>query len=533
MAIIEKAATLVKSLFVSSDGSAVAVPYGSGQQSDAGPLQDLTGYLSAMPPLPATGPSNYEMRSRDFRIAENLDYIPGNGKFPALRAVVDKWNVLRVITDTKKDLVATVGWTIKAEPQPGESEEEATKRAADDPVIKELTKFFECPDGENVWFSWLKLLLENVYVLDALPIQMVRDRKGKIAKLVIVDGSTINRVVDDRGWTPQSVVTDKTTKKPLKDEYGNPQLEMAYQQVVGGSGSGSEGTPQRNYTVRDLLYVMRNPRPGFKYGQSSVEKIIQYALTGIYADQFIKEYYTSGNQPEGIMVLSGMPPEKVEEYEKKWNAVYTGNLATRRRVAIVSAGTGDQKNVQYIPTKEPLLKSDAYMDFIRFACAEFSIPSVPFERPMNRASAQESGEQAEAAGVVPDLKFLEGILNKIIKDPLYFNQPGYSFAFAERRDVDALKQSEVDKNYVGSAIMTINETRKRLGLSPAKETEADTLGYGTPNMGFMPLDQEAATEKLQSTQQPTPEKDEDAAPGGKTKPAKKPPAGKKSSGVAA
>jgi hypothetical protein len=233
------------------------------------------------------------------------------------------------------------------------------------------------------------------------------------------------------------------------------------------------------------------------------------------------------------MVLSGMPPEKVEEYEKKWNAVYTGNLATRRRVAIVSAGTGDQKNVQYIPTKEPLLKSDAYMDFIRFACAEFSIPSVPFERPMNRASAQESGEQAEAAGVVPDLKFLEGILNKIIKDPLYFNQPGYSFAFAERRDVDALKQSEVDKNYVGSAIMTINETRKRLGLSPAKETEADTLGYGTPNMGFMPLDQEAATEKLQSTQQPTPEEDEDAAPGGKTKPAKKPPAGKKSSGVAA
>jgi hypothetical protein len=405
MPVIEKLAALAKSVFASSDGSAVTLPYGAGQKPEAGPLQDLSGYLSAMPPLPATAPASYEIRSRDFRIAENLDYIPGEGKFSALRAVVDKWNVLRVICDTKKDLVATVGWSIKAVPQEGESEEEATRRAADDPIIKELTEFFQCPDGENVWFSWLKLVLENVYVLDALPIQMVRDTKGKIAKLVVIDGSVINRVIDDRGWTPQAPVMGKNGK-PLKDLYGNMQLQTAYQQVVAGAGTGSEGVPQRNLTVRDLLYVMRNPRPGFKYGQSSVEKIIQYALTGIYADQFIKDYYTSGNQPEGIMVLSGMPPEKVEEYEKKWNAVYSGNLATRRRVAIVSAGPGDQKNVQYIPTKEPLLKSDVYMDFIRFACAEFSIPSVPFERPMNRASAQESGEQAEAAGVVPDLKFL-------------------------------------------------------------------------------------------------------------------------------
>jgi hypothetical protein len=518
MPVIEKLGTLVKSVFATSDGSALTLPYGADRNTNAGPLTDLSGYLSAMPPLPSTGPASYEVRSRDFRIAENLDYIPGNGKFIALRNVADKWNVLRVIIDTKKDLLASVDWAVTAEPQPGESEEEATKRAATDPIVKELTEFFSKPDDENEWFAWVKLFLENVYVLDAAPIQMVRDRKGKIAKLVIVDGATINRVVDDRGWTPRA-----------KDANGK--YPVAYQQVVGGSGLGSEGTPQRNLTVEDMLYVMRNPRPGFKYGQSSVEKIIQYALTGIYADQFIKDYYTSGNQPEGIMVLSGMPPEKIEEYEKKWNAVYSGNLATRRRVAMISAGTGDQRNVQYIPTKEPLLKSDFYMDAVRFACAEFSIPSVPFERPMNRASAQESGEQAQEAGIVPDLRFIEGIVNRIIKDPLYFNQPSYTFAFAERRDVDALKQSEVDKNYVTTGQITINESRKRLNLAPAKETEADQLGFYSPNVGFIPLDQQAAQDKLLALkpQQPQEQQNDDNQP-----PAKKPPtAAKKSSGVAA
>lgn len=501
MSIREKLATVAKGIFATSDGSALTLPYGKDQPTNAGPLYDLTGYLSAMPPLPAMGPSDYDIRKRDFRIAENLDYIPGNGKFPFLRGVADKWNILRVIIDTKKDLVATVPWSVKLEPEDDESEEDLKDRQASDPGVQELTKFFESPDGEHTWFDWIKELLEEVYVLDAGCIEIVRDTDDKVCKLVVVAGDTINRVIDDRGWTPSA---------PQKDPRDNKEkYPVAYQQVLAGGGSGSEGVPQRDLTVQDLVYCMRNPRPAQKYGQSSVEKIFQYAMTGIFADMFIKDYYVAGNQPPGIMVLSGMPPEKIEEYEKKWNAVYAGNLATRRRIAMISAGPGDQKNVQYIPTKEPLLKSDVYMDYIRFACAEFSIPSVPFERPMNRASAQEQGEQAEEAGLVPDLTWLAQLINKIIKSPLYFNQPQYTFAFGERRSVNVVEAANVDKIYVGGAMETINEARKKIGLPPSDEPNADKLGAMSPQNGWIPLNSDDFVALQEKTQAAKP-----APPGG-------------------
>jgi broad specificity phosphatase PhoE len=499
MPVIEKLAKIAKGIFSNTDGSAKILPLGRASNTNAGPDYDLTGYLSAMPPLPAMGPADYEIRKRDFRIAENIDYIPGGGKFLILKAIADKWNVLRIIIDTKKDLVATVPWSIKLEPDENMTDEEVKEAAANDPVIEQLTNFWRCPDGISTWFEWIKEALENTYVLDALSIEVVREGNedgtpnpnGKICGLVVVSGDTINRVIDDRGWTPAAPQVDPRD--------GVKKYPVAYQQVIGGGGSGSEGVPQRNMTVKDLVYAMRNPRPGYKWGQSSVEKIVTYAMTGIYADEFIKDYYTSGNQPPGIMVLSGMPPEKIEEYEKKWNAVYAGNLATRRRVAMISAGPGDNKSVQFIPTKEPLLKTDIYLDFIRFACAEFSIPSVPFERPMNRASAQASGEQATEAGLVPDLTWLAGIINKIIKSPLYFNLPNYTFAFGERRSVNAKDAADVDKTYVGGAMETINEARKKIGLPPSDEPNADKLGAMSPQNGWIPLNSDDFIDLQQKT----------------------------------
>jgi len=495
MSVREKLATITKGIFAISDGSAVQLPMGKGQNTQAGPLFDLSGYLSAMPPLPAMGPSDYEVRKRDFSIAENLDYIPLNGKGLILKNLADRWNILRVIIDTKKDLVACVPWSVKRDPIEGESEEEAKAEAEGDPVITQLTNLFLTPNGVNTWFEWVKEFLENTYVLDASCVEVCRDNAGKICKLEVVSGDTINRVIDDRGWTPSA---------PQKDPRdGKMKYPVAYQQVLGGSGQGSEGVPQRNLTVREMLYEMRNPRPGYKYGQSSVEKIFQYAMTGVYADEFIKDYYTSGNQPPGIVVLSGMPPDKIEEYEKKFNAVYAGNLRTRRRIAMISAGPGDNKSVQYIPTKEPLLKSDIYMDYIRFACAEFSVPSVPFERPMNRASAKEQGDQATQSGLVPDLFWLAGILNKIIKSPLYFNLPGYSFVFGERRSVNAIEAATVDKIYVGGAMETINEGRKKIGLPPSTEPNADKLGAMTQN-GWIPLNSDDQVALQQSLNPPKP-----------------------------
>jgi len=502
MPLLEKLKTVAKVAFASSDGAAVTLPFGSVRSTpqEQTALVDLSGYLSAMPPLPPTGPADYEMRSRDFVIAENIDYIPLGGKSPILRSFADQWNVLRSMIDTKKDLIAAVPWDIKPNPEPGESKKDVQARAAKDPVVQQLKEFWKCPDGERTWFQWIKQFLEEVIVLDAGCIQMVRDSKKRIAKVVVVSGDTINRVVDDRGWTP-----------------AYPQV--AYQQVLSGAGAGPEGVPQKNYTVMDILYAMRNPRANHRWGQSSVEKIYQYCLTGILADEFIKDYYTTGNQPPGFLFLSGMTPSQVEDYDKKFNAVYSGNLAAKRRIAMVSAGVGDKSTVQYVATKEPLLKTDIYDQYVRYAAYELSISATALQKPMNRASGQQQAEQSEEEGLVPDIAWLESVINRVIQDPLYFNLPGYSLVFGPRRDIDPVKQMQVDTGYAKNAILTIDEVREELGKEPFKNIpESSEPGVMTPNNGFIPLATDKATAVLQARQQSN-----SPAPGaGNGQPPKKP-----------
>jgi hypothetical protein len=84
---------------------------------------------NAMSPV---APKSYEIRSRDFEIGENLNLVPGDGKFPVLRTFADKWNVLRTIIDTKKGLMSAAPWSIKPDPKPGESKKDLRARATAD-----------------------------------------------------------------------------------------------------------------------------------------------------------------------------------------------------------------------------------------------------------------------------------------------------------------------------------------------------------------------------------------------------------------
>ena len=140
MAIREKLVLVTKGIFSNNDGSATtSLPFGDARSTDAGPLVDITPWLSAMPPMSPVAPKSYEIRSRDFEIGENLNLVPGDGKFPILRTFADKWNVLRTIIDTKKDLMSAVPWSIKPDPKPGESKKDLRARATADPVVKQLT----------------------------------------------------------------------------------------------------------------------------------------------------------------------------------------------------------------------------------------------------------------------------------------------------------------------------------------------------------------------------------------------------------
>jgi hypothetical protein len=95
-----------------------------------------------------------------------------------------------------------------------------------------------------------------MFVIDAATLYCQRSRSGQLCALQQLDGSTIKRVIDDWGRTPQ----------PYRDAGGTVVFPPAYQQVL-------KGLPAVNYAAQDIIYRPRNVRAHRVYGYSPVQQV--------------------------------------------------------------------------------------------------------------------------------------------------------------------------------------------------------------------------------------------------------------------
>jgi hypothetical protein len=77
------------------------------------------------------------------------------------------------------------------------------------------------------------MILEDLFVVDAVSIHRRRTFGGKLISLDQIDGATIRRVLDDWGRTPEDP------------------NDTAYQQIL-------KGMPAVNYRTSDLMFRPRN-----------------------------------------------------------------------------------------------------------------------------------------------------------------------------------------------------------------------------------------------------------------------------------
>src|SRR5512139_672100 len=205
----------------------------------------LAEWFGPMQPLaPAVNPQQAEAagvagRQFDYRVGYNVDMRPRSGEavgFPELRAFSDNFDLLRLVIETRKDQLCSSAWVIQPR---------GDKMKADARCDKAM-EFFRMPDGEHGWESWLRMLLEDLFVIDAPTLYVRRTNGGDLYALEPIDGATIKRVIDATGRTP---------------------LEgAAYQQIL-------KGVPAVDYTSDELIYKPRNIRTNKVYGYSPVEQI--------------------------------------------------------------------------------------------------------------------------------------------------------------------------------------------------------------------------------------------------------------------
>jgi len=231
---------------------------------------------------------------------------------------------------------------------------------------------------------------------------------------------------------------------------------------------------------------VRKPRNNTPYGRSHLEQILTWANIGIRNQQFLLEYYTSGNTPEMLIpVDASTPAEKVEEWNEMLDTELSGQLGERRKIKMVPVMNSSGKFEPVFP-KQPLLVSQLDEFLARIVCFTLGLNPQAFVKSMNRASSEQAQDAAEAEGQAPVIRWLEDVMNECIIRMGYGDTHEFTFRIA--REQDGLKQMQIDTGYLAKGVWSINMVLEDLGLDPINEPWANNHYIDTPT-GAVPMDQ--------------------------------------------
>jgi len=402
-------------------------------------LADATRYLitgvspdtwfGPLQPLAPMAPPEVKGRQWDYPFGANLNYIPraeDGVSFPELRGLADALPLLRGVIETRKDQIAAQSYAIRArnhEDSPASSQ-----------AIDQVTRFFARPDRRRSFADWLRMLLEEMLVIDAATIYPRYNRGGSLYALDIIDGATIKPLIGEDGRAPEPP-------------------DPAYQQIL-------KGIPAADFSAVELLYLPRNLRAHRLYGMSPVEQIALTVNIALRRDASTLDYYKAGSSPDAFATLpKEWTADQIRSFQDYFDALMSGNLARRRQTKFMPA------DFKLIEARQPPLK-DQYDEWLaRIICYAFSVPVSPFVSQVNRATGETMRQQATQEGLVPLKAWVKNALDHVIRECM--NEPGLEFVWVGDDAIDPLEQAQTLQILVGASIKTREEARADLGLAPA------------------------------------------------------------------
>jgi len=450
-------------------------------------------WASPQNPIRPTLQLGVGIRQWDFTPGINLQFTPRGDvaiKFPQLWNVSNSFDLCRLMIETRKDQVVNRPWVIRVKAQPGETKKAAADRQLQNPNISKVTTLLRCPDGVHTFDLWIRMWLEELLVFDAPCIYPIKSIGGDVLSLRLVSGSTITPLLDKFGFVPQPP-------------------SPAYQQIILGipTANLAASAEEKKYTVDQLIYSPRNPRVNSRWGFGPVEQIITTLSIGANRQQFLRDYYVSGNVPEGLLPMpETWTAQQIKDFQKWFDSMLAGNLKMKRRMIMIP----DAKREPTMTKHEALTDvTDDYL--IRVVAYAFSISPQNLIKQVNRGTAKESSDVAQIEGLEPYLKHIENVINgQVIERQMKLDD--VEFAFLDEREMDPVKQATVDSLYLKGCAYSVNEIREARGDDPRPEPQANELGAMTAT-GWMSISQKPAAA-------PEDDEDEDGPPIDGAKPAK-------------
>ena len=433
---------------MSTDGVQTPLPPGVFQRLAAAARYAITGvgpdtWFGPQQPLQPQAPPDVKGRQWDYPFGVNLSYVPrsDNGiSFLELRALADALPLLRAVIETRKDQIAGLSYSVRSRDPAGAPDAAAR--------IQSALAFLARPDRRHSFAAWLRMLLEDMLVIDAATIYPRFTRGGSLYSLDVIDGSTITPLIGEDGRSPEPP-------------------DPAYQQVL-------HGVPAADFSSEELLYLPRNVRSHRLYGMSPVEQIALTINIALRRDTATLDYYRTGSVPDSFATLPReWTTDQIKQFQDYFDALMSGNLERRHMLKFVPA------DFKLIETRQPPLK-DSYDEWLaRVICYAFSVPASAFVSQVNRATSETLRMQATQEGLVPLKAWVKTALDQVVQ--VHLKQADLEFVWVGDDAVDPLEQAQTLQILVGAGIKTREEARADLGLAPGAGGKAGALGKYNEN----------------------------------------------------
>ena len=383
-------------------------------------------------PTPVAPREDVAGRAFDYLNGQNMGSAPrqyAGTSFKQLRGLADALDVARLCIETRKDQMGRLTWSILPKQKAGQQR----RISQTDERCNQLEAFFASPDKKHTWDGWLRMIVEDQLVIDAVSIYVRPARDGTPYAFEVVDGSLIKPLLDVTGRAPIAP-------------------EAAYQQIL-------KGMPAINYSSDELIYAPRNPRSDKIYGLSVVEQIVMTINIAVRREVVKLRTFTENNIPEALVsVPKEWTPDQVTRFQVMWDTL----LKAQQNSAGLKFVPG---GMVYQPTRSDNMLMGPFDEWIaRVVCFAFSLPPTAFVQQQNRATADTAAATAIAEGLAPMMVWFKGVMDRLIQQT--FGYTDLEFTFDDVKAIEVEVERQQDLADVAGGLISRDEVRAKRGLDP-------------------------------------------------------------------
>lgn len=379
--------------------------------------------------------------------------MPRRDNTPQMKKLSENPYVFSIIK-TLCDEATSIDWEIKVKEEfqkafdvqanPVEEEDESPGVKVDyDEKIKEITKFFRNPNGNEESFNHiLRQVITDICEVDSGVIVKVFDVEGNFKQMFARDGSLFLKNPDIYGY----IGNRRDFVLPLPDGFSGVGIDL------GGTPTASQQQLMKTYSLlykedaayfqygwtagsmpvpfgkREIVYIMQNPRGDSIYGRSAVGILMNTILNLIYGQEFNLDYYTNNNMPDGVIQLLGATKEQIIQYrenmESQFRETDTFGKKVKRFFKVPIVNTEAKFTAFTMSAKEmEVIAQQEWFTKILWMSFGVNADEMGFTENSNKATGEAQIKTFKRKAIRPLLDIIEYHLNTQIVSE-FFSKPG-------------------------------------------------------------------------------------------------------------